>query len=722
MLKRLEVLGFKSFADKISFDFSGGIMAIVGPNGSGKSNVIDAVRWVLGERDAKNLRGGKAEDLIFAGTPKRSRMGMAQATLIFDNSSEFFPVDFREISIMRRIDRDGSSQYFLNKSEVRLKDIIDLFAKVRLGTHGLSIINQGSSDLFVRATPEERRIMIEEILGLRQYQLKKHESERKLKNTGINIEKVRAMIEEIAPHLRFLKRQTVKWSKLSDLEKELKENENAYFANKLKEITEGFKKFEPEIKKFDKHIVQKQKELEALKSDLNGIEAGQPKQKEYINEIRKKKEILFQERSNLEREINKLEAKIDFLHSLAASEKVDLRAGELVAVLEEIKQVLNNLLEEKNLEKVHKDIELLLARIAGVTDVASKQKNEISDLKKIKDSLMQKLQPILEELKKLSVSEEESTGKLEYFNEIFRKAFEKLEEKKEEIAKLENEKNKVFFEIERLNLRRQNLESQVFQAGRRLEEFQSMEIELPKEVQLSEIERKILKLRSEIAVIGDIDQTLLKEAQETENRHNFLATQLGDLEKAAADLEHLIKELTEKINAGFHEALGKINNEFNKFFNLMFGGGRAKLVLEKPTVRESGIMNQELRESEEQKIEDSEEQIEKSLGIEIEMSLPRKRIKGLEMLSGGEKSLVSIAALFALISVSPPPFLVLDEIDAALDEKNTKRFADIVREFAKKTQFVIVTHNRATMEAADVLYGITMEEDGVSKVLSLKLD
>src|SRR3989344_224995 len=234
-LKRLELVGFKSFAQKTVLDFPGGIAGIVGPNGSGKSNVIDAIRWILGEREAKNLRGNKAEDLIFAGTPKRSRMGMAQANITLDNSSGFFPIDFKEISIMRRIERDGNSKYFLNKGEVRLKDIIDFFAKVRLGTRGLSIINQGSSDLFVRATPEERRAMIEEILGLRQYQLKKHEANRKLKNTRINIEKVRAMIEEIAPHLRFLKRQTAKWGKLSDLEKELKEYENIYFSNKLRE-------------------------------------------------------------------------------------------------------------------------------------------------------------------------------------------------------------------------------------------------------------------------------------------------------------------------------------------------------------------------------------------------------------------------------------------------------------------------------------------------------
>ncbi|MBI4991616.1 MAG: AAA family ATPase [Candidatus Harrisonbacteria bacterium] len=721
-LKHLELLGFKSFAQKTTLDFPGGIASIVGPNGSGKSNIIDAVRWLLGEREAKNLRGMKAEDLIFAGTPKRPRMGMAQVTVTFDNSSGFFPVDYKEVTIQRRIERDGNSKYFLNKAEVRLKDIIDFFAKVRLGTRGLSIINQGSSDLFVRATPQERRMMIEEILGLRQYQLKKHEAERKLKNTGINIEKVKAMIEEIAPHLRFLKRQTSKWEKLADVEKELRECENSYFSNKLKELRDGLQKFDPQIKRIDQEISGKEKELKELRVLLDKVESGQPKQKSQMLEARKKREALLQERSNIEREASKLEAKIEFLHSVAASDNLDLRAGELLALLGEVKESVLKLLEEKNLEKIHQDLQSLLSKITSLTDTASKKKAEINDVKLAKDNLLKKLQPIREELDRLTKAEDESAKELEHFNEDFREAFDKVEKKKEEISVLDKEKNKLLFEVERLKLRQQDLEMQLSQINRNLKDFESLAENPPLVEDMVTLERRMLRLRSEIAGIGEVDQMLIKEAQETETRHNFLTTQLQDLEKAAGDLGALIKELEEKINTGFTDSLKKINDEFDKFFNLMFGGGKAKLFLEKPEVKiETAAEGVEPEEKEHEK-ELEEDSLSRQLGIEIDVSLPRKRIKGLEMLSGGEKSLVSIAALFALISVSPPPFLVLDEIDAALDEKNTRRFAEIIRDFSKKTQFIIVTHNRATMEAADVLYGVTMEEDGVSKVLSLKLE
>ena len=180
LLKRLEVQGFKSFADKINIELEQGITAVVGPNGSGKSNIADAIRWLLGEREARNLRGAKSEDLIFAGTKDRPRLGLAQATLYFDNSSGFFPVDYKEISISRKVSRDGKSQIFLNKSEVRLKDIIDFFARSRMGARGLTIVSQGESDVFINSTPMERREMIEEILGLKEYELKKSEALRRL--------------------------------------------------------------------------------------------------------------------------------------------------------------------------------------------------------------------------------------------------------------------------------------------------------------------------------------------------------------------------------------------------------------------------------------------------------------------------------------------------------------------------------------------------------------
>src|SRR5258708_284937 len=162
-------------------------------------------------------------------------MGQAQASLHFENHNHFFPVDFSEVSVGRQVDRDGVSKYYLNQSEILLRDLVDFFAKARLGAKGLIVVTQGNSDMFIRATPKERREMIEEILGLREYQIKKFDAERRLKNSRINLDKVGALIEEILPHLRSLKRQTNRWEKRGELEAELLELENQYFGPQIRE-------------------------------------------------------------------------------------------------------------------------------------------------------------------------------------------------------------------------------------------------------------------------------------------------------------------------------------------------------------------------------------------------------------------------------------------------------------------------------------------------------
>ena len=719
LLKRLELVGFKSFAEKTVLEFPGGIAGIVGPNGSGKSNVLDAVRWILGEREAKNLRGDKAEDLIFAGTQKRPRMGMAQVSLIFDNSSGFFAVDFSEVSIVRRIDRDGISQYFLNKTEVRLKDIIDFFAKARLGTHGLTVINQGESDLFVKSSPKERREMIEEVLGLRQYQIKKNEAQRKLKNTGINIDKVRVMLDEIGPHLRFLKKQTAKWEKLSETEKELNDLESIYFKNKLKEILVGLEKFSPRLKEIDVKLAQKVLELKVLQEQLMKVENSRPSNKAQLDSLQVKREGLLNKKSLLEIELGRLEVKIEF----SSSKEVDPKKA--LIVLNDLKALIKNVSEESDLGKIKSALNEIFSKIDNFLKFGNEKgaSPELAEFKNAKEKLSEQLNEIIKELESLKKMEGGFSADLESFNSEFRKSFQLVEAKKDEIAGLESEKNRIHFDTERFNLRMQDLETQVSQAGKDINELKT-NLENIEPVNIFESERKIFKLRAEVASVGEIDQALLNEAKETETRFNFLSVQLADLEKASSDLGALIKDLDLKIHNDFASSLNKINEEFNKFFQLMFGGGKGKLYLEKPEVKKQVLPDEGLADGSEQitRSSDPEEEDELSAGIELELVIPRKKIKGLEMLSGGEKSLVSIAVLFALISVSPPPFLVLDEVDAALDERNTKRFAELIKDFSKKSQFIIVTHNRSTMESSNVLYGVTMEEDGVSKVLSIKLE
>ena len=720
-LKRLELLGFKSFAQKTTLEFPAGVTAVVGPNGSGKSNIIDAIRWILGEREAKNIRAEKSENLIFSGTPQRTRAGFAQVAITFDNSSKFFPVDFSEVTIRRRVTRDGTSQYFLNDSEVRLRDVIDFFAKAKLGTKGLTIINQGNSDLFIAASPSERRVMMEEVLGLRQYQIKRHEAENKLDQTGVNLDKVQALIEELLPHLRLLRRQATKWEKHASVAESLRDLENQYFTFRLAECKKELARIEPEVKKIEVSIHEKEIELSKRQNDLALLEKKQPQGDAHFFEFKKKQTDLLNRRSQIQKDLGRFEAELEFL---LARPKASVKEVELLAVIKDVKRVITEALQVNDVRLIKQALKELDQKIADVLDggskeVASRQK----EIEKTKTTLAGELESLEQGLADLTGFESKLATEMREFNVQFKQVFALVEAKKNEVSALEHQRDRLAFDKERVELRLKDLASLANQANRKLEEFEALPA--PAQFDAASVEHTMLKLRGELASIGEIDQAMLKDAKDMEARYTFLSGQLADLKKATEDLRVLIHELTEKIHNEFTNALHSVNEEFNKYFRLMFNGGRAKLhLIKKPAVAKALVGEEKENNAPEGILEEMEEAKEEfdEGGLDVELSIPRKNIRGLDLLSGGERSLVSIAVLFALISVSPPPFLVLDEVDAALDENNTKRFASLIENFSPKSQFLLVTHNRATMGAANILYGVTMREDGTSRMLSLKLD
>ncbi|MBI5786946.1 MAG: AAA family ATPase, partial [Candidatus Niyogibacteria bacterium] len=238
-LKSLELSGFKSFAKQTRFDFSRPITAIVGPNGAGKSNVADSFRWVLGEQSFKSLRGKKGEDLIFNGSDSAPRLSKASAVLYFDNSLKQFPVDFEEVAIGRRVYRDGQSEYLLNGSEVRLKDIIELLSNVGLGVSQHHIIGQGEADRILYASPKERQAMIEDALGLKVYQYKRLEAERKLAKTEENMRQAQALQKEIKPHLGHLERLVERYKQASEIKSSLERVLKEYLSRSLKTLKDA---------------------------------------------------------------------------------------------------------------------------------------------------------------------------------------------------------------------------------------------------------------------------------------------------------------------------------------------------------------------------------------------------------------------------------------------------------------------------------------------------
>lgn len=724
LLKRLEINGFKSFANKTVFEFDTGIVAVVGPNGSGKSNIIDAFRWLLGERDAKNLRGGKGEDLIFAGTPKKPRMSQASVSIVLDNASGALPIDFHEVVITRKISRSGTSEYLINDAPVRLKDIIDFFSKIRLGSKGLSIIGQGAGDLFVKASAQDRMMMVQEILGLREYELKKFEAQRKLKNARTNMEKIQAMIQEVLPRLRMLKRQTAKWERRWDIEKKLKDLELTFFPFRIKQLFEAKQKALAPVPEIDQKLSTLHRELDQAQQALEVIEQDSASSIK-IEEIQKEKRALFDEKSSKERELFRVEARLEQIEEYVTQESFsfDQAKTTLGKVDDLIKKKEDALTLEHAREIIGQIKKLLKELFSSSRGEEAKEKNQLQEKRK---QFTQQIQSIEEKIKSYEVQEQKLSAGMQEFSERFKEAFGRVEELKSKIQNLEEQKKRISFEEEKIAYRLEDVVREINSAGGNADECiktaqsDSFHITMSEE-DLAQAERTILKLRGELASIGEIDETLVKESQEVESHYEFLKQESEDLQSASENLQQLISELNQKISEEFKESFKKVNEAFHTYFRLMFGGGSAKMKVIKKEVQQAEERDLEENEEVFEDLREKTEKGEQLHGIDIEVSIPQKKITSLDMLSGGERSLTSLAVIFALISISPPPFLVLDEADAALDEKNSRRFSELVRNFADHTQFIIVTHNRVTMEAADILYGVTMDDAGCSKILSLKL-
>ena len=270
-LKRLELQGFKSFADKTVLEFMPGITAVIGPNGSGKSNISDAIRWVLGEQSMKSLRGSKSEDIIFAGTQNRKSLGFAEASLVFNNDDGKLPIEYAEVTITRRIYRTGETGYYINRTPCRLKDILELFMDTGIGKDGYSIIGQGKIDEILSNKSEDRRHIFEEAAGIVKYKVRKEESEKKLEQTKVNLIRINDILAEIEANLEPLKEKADKAKKFLNLKEELKNIEIGLFVQKIENNKEKLKELLESKEIFENQQLEeqnKQDEMQKIKENL----------------------------------------------------------------------------------------------------------------------------------------------------------------------------------------------------------------------------------------------------------------------------------------------------------------------------------------------------------------------------------------------------------------------------------------------------------------------
>jgi len=708
-LKTLLINGFKSFAQKTILDFKNPIIAIVGPNGSGKSNVVEAVRFVLGEQSMKSMRGKGGSDLIFKGSKNLPKSSRAFVTIYFNNTDKVFKLsndggeninlNYDVVSISREVFPDGLNKYILNGTEVRLKDIHNLLASVNIGSSGHHIISQGEADRILNANAKEKKEMVEDALGLKIYQSKIKESERKLERTNENMKEVVLQRRENAPHLNFLKKQVEKFEKTKEMQTELL----ALYRKYLKR--EGIY-LEQEKISLTTERNELSSELENIAGKISNTKdndsAQDSKKTEELRVIEQKLNSIRETKNELERKLGRIEGMIEMKENrVKISGRCPLCGSE---IKEGVEQTEKRQKEEKELTELKNSQADILAEMENLE---TEEKEKVQTAKKLKEDLdkeMETLRDLEREKFAWKVRHQElssALGLVAIKEGNFKNRAEAFEN--------EIKEGTVLIGPEILSYKDYPPEADRPNVG---------EILIGQEELKRKIER--IKIKLEDTGLGSGSE-LMKEFKEVSERDQFLAREMEDLTKSIESLQKLIVDLKEKIDKEFKEGIKKINVEFQEFFSLMFGGGHGSLsIIEIKRDRREKVEPLESPRFDLEELDEEDTIFEE--GIEINVSLPHKKVKELHALSGGERSLTSIALLFAMSQVNPPPFLVLDETDAALDEANSCKFGDMLEKLSKHSQLIIVTHNRETMSRAGVLYGITIGSDEASKLLSVEFE
>ena len=501
-LKRIELQGFKSFADKTVIEVHQGVTAIVGPNGSGKSNISDAVRWVMGEQSAKTLRGGKMEDVIFAGTQKRKPLGYAEVSLVLDNSTHFLPCDYNEVEITRRVFRSGESEYMINRTACRLKDINELLMDTGLGRDGYSIVGQGKIAEIVSSKGEERRQIFEEAAGISKYRYRKNEAERKLSHTEDNLVRVRDILGELTERVEPLRKQSEKAIKYLDLREELKGIE----VSALLEIT-------------DVKRAESVKTSELYDNAVREFEDAKTK----LDEYNEKSDRLYNE-------IRETDSEID-----GQRERLAKLEGDSAAIENE-RAIIKNNIENHKVNIVRIETEL-----AGWSQKEEDTRAQITILEEQKAQANEHFLKMADELESLE-EEDRLIGE-----EVSRRV-KALEAAREEVLNLRSKKSEAQSRLDSIDLITQNIETRRF----------SIEVDIAAAsddinrltAKCSELSEKAQKAQTEFDKLSDevfdANQTYHnanRKGGELKTKYNEMSTQLGEKQGRRKMLEEMERGL-----------------------------------------------------------------------------------------------------------------------------------------------------------------------------------
>lgn len=910
-VKKVRLLGFKSFAQETILELKSGITAIVGPNGCGKSNIIDAIRWVLGEKSGKALRGRNMEDVIFLGSETRKPAGMAEVEIFFDNSDKVLPIDLEEIVISRRIYLNKTSDYYLNGRKTTRKEIEKIFVDTGIGKSAYSVMEQGKMAEILKSSPEERRYIFDEAAGISRYKIEKEETLLRLQDTKQNLLRLSDILREKEKEIQQLEKQARKTKQYLTLKEhlsrydkhmrylkftELKEKENQT-SLKLKELLskknqifqninsieiqmeelerqnqreiELIQNIEIEYHQLHSQLNSKKEEIERIqieqntvKVKLDQIQKRIKNESKYLKETEKKYQESLQIEFDLTTGIEILKQKIENTRNLILNIEEEIKTitekmEEFTLLIEEVEQLyhlelekLKNITEElliqleknqqqftqgeekrkvlqKQIEEVFHSIRLKIQEIKelyydgslkldmimdflnslsfeilqrnfneyfeidinfrriffGETGIFSKKeeidkkmlelterkrqyqnlKKELQEIKTLKvekletlkqekvqyeilhrdfevrktsslevrDSIKNQIEESKERLKFLKEEEETYNHQLVYFENYKKRLQEEIYQQLQKINELENKSKNLKRNIESLKNKilelKKNAQSEREKIEiilpeitnyERMEEnikvaILNLEEELYNDYQISPSQlvdqckhlnldyqkeyNEYQRLKQEIQALGQFNALAIEQYEFSKKTYEEILKQKEDIENSEKNIKEIIQKINEESIQIFLDTFKKIQINFENVFRSLFEGGNAQLTLTDPSnPLESGI--------------------------QIFVQPPGKKNTTLSLLSGGEQNLTAIALMFAIYLVKPSPFCLLDEIDAPLDDVNVKKFLKMLQEFSKHSQFLIITHNKITMSESNAIFGVTQEEPGVSKILSLKLE
>jgi chromosome segregation protein len=763
-LRSIEMKGFKSFPARTKLEFSPGVSVIVGPNGSGKSNITDAVLWALGEQSPGAIRGASMQDVISAGGEGVGRRSAAEVEVVIDNSEGRAATELSEIAVQRSLDRSGDGVYRLNGARCRLVDVVEVLSDTNLGREMHSVISQGRVESIVHSKPRERRLLVEEAAGLGKHRKRRRRAELKLRAARDNLDRALDLEREARARLRPLKRQAQAAELGARIEREELELRGRLVAEELRFGEDRAKAAEKAAEEarsrqsaVEKRLAEVSERRRAAEERFAARDRERTQAWGLLTKLRGEQQRIAVRASGLADREADLVGALEGLRAEFGPLTLDLgstegapaeRARKLEEELGEIAAGLSGAVA--GLARARSDDAAESAREAALGDVQAGAERAARHARRAEGLLGERRREALRErvaageallddvraagaaavaaeaairarVERIEAKVVGEEGSGDAIAEEMRACSRQESELQVEMKASSDKLTEAQVEAAHLGDRRTEAAKELATIAERLGEEVGPAEEPLSDEESAEIDRRLQGLERRRAQIGPVNPLAEQEYEEAREHVESLQVQREDTERGMRELEALIGDIDREIERAFEQTFEATAKNFEEMVEHLFPGGRGRLRrVSLHPVRDAEEAEPEAGD-EADGDEESEEEEREVLGVEIEVTPAGKSTRKLSLLSGGEKSLVALAFVFAVFLARPCPFYILDEVEAALDDANIDRFLQLIRRFSDRAQFVIVTHQKRTMDAADVLYGVTMGGDGVTKVVSRRL-